>query len=581
MKKNRQLNLFKKNLLMFITPLFVSILVFVILSSVITMTYVNKQIYNNNITLLQKAKENMELTFYDLDSLSISLSTNPDIIVTLKSILYNSRLVDPETLNITRAFLDSYLYQLEYIDSIYVYFENTNNQFLTTTYGVSNITHFYDTEWYDVFLEHSNKSDELYTKVRRIKKYTFEKEGLPVLTLFRKIYSLGSTNSNGVVVMNIKLDYLNSIIESSKVFPEQYIAILDKEGNIISETNTNGFKHKPTEIMKSDNLKKDYITTEINSNSYNISFISFVPKGILHNIPNKIIKISVYLFFISLCLGMVLAYYFTKKSYSFVDSLVKIIDIAKKGEAIPTPPSVINDEYNYIIYNLLSTFIEQNYLKLQLSERVYKQKSMELIALQSQINPHFLYNTLETIHMKALGMSGGPNTLSNMVENLSDILRYSLTNPMNTVTFLEEIENTKSYVSIQQARYKEKFYVNWDYSAKIQDYKILKLILQPLIENSIYHGIKAKEGLCGIKIKIKVKEDSIIIAVIDNGIGISTERLLNIRENLRGNTDYSEEIGLLNIDRRLKLTYGEEYGLYIRSKLGLGTVIYAQLSLNW
>lgn len=577
----KKMKLFTKNLLMFISPLCVSIVVFLILSSLITMTYVKDQVYKNNIALLQKAKENMELAFDDLDAISINFSTNPGIIIALKNILNDPQFVDLQTYDVIKEFLDSYVNQRLYIDSIYVYFENSNNDFLATTQGLVNLDSFYDKAWYDMYTENRNTKNIFYTKVRNIKKYSFEDEGLKVLTLSRKLYAMGSNYNNGVVMLNINIDYINKLLESSKVFPEQYIVILDKDNNIISQTQTNGFDEKGfRNIMKSDKLKNNYFITELNSGNYNMHFVSLVPKGILYSIPNKMMKISIWLFLISICIGILLAYYFTKKSYSFVDYLVKIINTAKKKGTMPTPPTDINDEYNYIIYNLLTTFIEQNYLKVQLSERMYKQKSMELIALQSQINPHFLYNTLETIHMKALGINGGPNDLSMMVENLSDILRYSLANPMQTVTLAEEIENTKSYLSIQQVRYKDKFYVRWDYNEDINEYRILKLILQPLIENCIYHGIKEKDGMCGIKIKIRLKDNKIMVAVIDDGIGISKEKLISINKNLNTDKEFSEQIGLYNIDKRLKLTYGEEYGIRIRSKLNIGTVVYSIIPVS-
>lgn len=214
---------------------------------------------------------------------------------------------------------------------------------------------------------------------------------------------------------------------------------------------------------------------------------------------------------------------------------------------------------------------------IQLSERKFRLKTMQLLALQSQINPHFLYNTLETINWKILSLTKKPSQANQMVENLSDILKYCLDDPLKTVTLDDEIKNTISYVEIQRVRYRDKFDVLWEYNEDETSIKVIKLILQPIIENCIYHGIKEKDGKSLIKIKIFKIQCQLKISVIDNGLGICDENLKIIRQNLEQkddfNNDFTSHIGLYNINKRLKLNYGEEYGVIIRSRQGVGTVV--------
>lgn len=200
-------------------------------------------------------------------------------------------------------------------------------------------------------------------------------------------------------------------------------------------------------------------------------------------------------------------------------------------------------------------------------------QAMELIALQSQINPHFLYNTLHTIYWEVLKLSGKPNIANKMLSNLTDILEYSLSNPNEVISLEEEIKNTRSYIEIQMIRYKDKFEFFWEYDEEVIQYKVIKLMLQPLIENSIYHGIKQKQSKGSIKVKLRLAGSYLKVTVTDTGIGMSRAVLNEVREKLRTEVEYSEHIGLFNTNKRLILRYGPKYGIRVLSKHGLGTVV--------
>lgn len=186
------------------------------------------------------------------------------------------------------------------------------------------------------------------------------------------------------------------------------------------------------------------------------------------------------------------------------------------------------------MYNVIKNFIEKHYLTTRL-------QALELLALQSQINPHFLFNTLEHIYLKTLALTRYPNEVTKMIENLSSILKYSLSNPRSTIFLKDEIKATKAYIDLVKARYKEKFDVIWDYTEDVLDVKVMKLLFQPLIENSIYHGIKPCEKRCGIKIRIRKLKDTsdwLCIWVIDNGIGMSKEKLEEVQGRLSQDFDF-------------------------------------------
>lgn len=217
---------------------------------------------------------------------------------------------------------------------------------------------------------------------------------------------------------------------------------------------------------------------------------------------------------------------------------------------------------------------------------------MEMLVLQSQINPHFLYNTLEVIYWKTLGLTGKSNDASKMIEQLSDVLKYALSDPKHTVLLDKVIRYTEIYLEIQKTRNKNKLNVIWEVEEATRHHKVLKLILQPLIENCIYHGIKEKKGICTIKFNIREMSSFLWIRVIDNGKGMTDERLRMVREMLTAKnsshqddeefpaSDNSNHIGLYNTNKRLKLSYGNQHSLRILSKFGWGTLVEISLPIN-
>lgn len=204
-----------------------------------------------------------------------------------------------------------------------------------------------------------------------------------------------------------------------------------------------------------------------------------------------------------------------------------------------------------------------------------KEREAELNALQSQINPHFLYNTLESISITAL-LNNDMDAV-NMIGILVKFFRYNISKGKEIVEISKEIEHINNYLEIQKYRFKDKFQIFINIDKEIYNYKIIKLALQPLVENSIYHGLERKKGTGSIKI-IGIKENNKVkISIIDDGIGIDPDTLDKLNRTLNksksANVDSSRSIGLQNVHERIQLYFGDEYGLKISSKSGEGTEI--------
>ncbi|MDI9483164.1 MAG: sensor histidine kinase [Bacillota bacterium] len=204
-----------------------------------------------------------------------------------------------------------------------------------------------------------------------------------------------------------------------------------------------------------------------------------------------------------------------------------------------------------------------------ISEQEAKRKS-ELKALQAQINPHFLYNTLDSI----VWMNENKDYVgvTTMVVALSQFFRISISRGRELITVSDEIEHIKSYLIIQKIRYKNKFKFSIEAQPEALGYKTLKLILQPIVENAIYHGVEQlyDEGI--IKINVSIDGDTILFQVTDNGYGIKPDILKDIL-NKKANEKDSGGVGLKNVNERIKLFFGEQYGIEIDSILDVGTTV--------
>ncbi len=578
--------LFLRNFVLFILPLLIPISFLGFFSITLTQRFLRDGIDQSSLRLLTQTRETIEVVFSELDSQRINFNLNAGFISKLKLLLdkdvidFNEQETYDAFVNYMN-FINPPVNAKPYLDSIYVYLDNDRGNFLASNQNIAHLDTFYDTSWYDSYLAMPAKADFM-IEVRDIRKYPFEKEKTHFLTVYAKLYMPGLADAQGIIVMNIKRDYIEGMLQGLASNPDQSILLLDSRGDPIVGANDESLD--PAIVQKLDAEErssfslavsgKTYMVNQIISSKYGLKYLLITPASSLYRLPTQLTYLSILLVFLSLLLGVFFIYLLNRRNYQNLTTIMETFQSAEAGTPIPALPSRIKDEYSYILNNLVRTFIEQSYLKVQLSEKRYRLRTMELMALQSQINPHFLTNTLRAIFWKSIGAMGRQNDVSRMIEYLSSVLQYSLSNCNEMVTLDEEIENTKSYIEIQKMRYKDKFLVDWQYNAAIGDRKVMKLLLQPLIENSIYHGIKEKDCPGLIRIRMSVKDERLRITIADNGAGMDKARFEEVLRRLEEQGEVFEHIGLLNTYRRLRLIYGEGLHFRIQSRHGKGTVVH-------
>lgn len=273
-----------------------------------------------------------------------------------------------------------------------------------------------------------------------------------------------------------------------------------------------------------------------------------------------------------LVLILVFSYYIPLSIARPIRKLSEVTDLVAKGDLTVRSDVRSGAEVN-MLSNSLNTMIDKiNELLGQVTKEQTRLRKAEFELLQAQINPHFLYNTLDAIVW--LAEAGDQKKVVSMVGSLSEFFRTSLNQGKDIVFIKEELQHVRSYLEIQQVRYQDILKYEIHVPEELHKYLIPKITIQPLVENALYHGIKNKRGPGKITITGKPEENFFVIRVEDNGIGISKERLMEVKDGISHKVPTEKDIyGLYNVNERIRLNFGEKYGISIESVYGKGTTV--------
>jgi Predicted signal transduction protein with a C-terminal ATPase domain len=409
------------------------------------------------------------------------------------------------------------------------------------------------------------------------------------LVSFQNYEDISFYDNLGYIISTVNEQFIERMYRSMITDINYNIYIIDDTGKVIShadKSNIRNFINKDY-ISNMDistknghfiikKAKEDLLVTYSKLNTNNWTVISEVPERLLFTDIRTINYYSVILvLFIIVIIALVVMTFINRMITSQLNKLNYAMKKLSGGDMSVQVDINTGDEIQRLangfnsMVRKLKELMEENYMN------GLRRKEAELNALQAQINPHFLYNTLESINWEAMMLSGGSNKVSEMVTALSDLLRLSINKGREIVTFEDEFNHLRSYIIIQKERYSDKFDIEWDVDEELYEYRTLKLILQPLVENSIYHGIELKSEKGLIIIRGKLLEDQIKLEITDNGLGMNFEQLDAVRKSLSdlNNRPDNRGIGLKNVNDRIQLYFGKNYGLKIFSEEGSGTLI--------
>ena len=483
---------------------------------------------------------------------------------------------------------DEYLRYYKELQSIRLHVQNEtmldNSQFILSTQEVEN------TDWH----KQAIKSDG-----RVVWQYVYDNNDKRKYLSLTRLIKMGTAKDWCVLVININDKYLNSIIVDE---PFETIGAID-DGKIVMSLN-NKIKEKKVSSFginsSLQNIKQDKQKITYNEKPSIIISNTFLPNRTsnkfqvysvvpIDEIVNKANVASLNVFII-IMLSLVI-------SITLILFLTKILSeriILLRGEMHKVVMGDFNINKNFegtdeigelhsdltIMIESIKLLIHEVYEeKLQKEQLRSRQKEVKFKMLASQINPHFLYNTLETIRMKA--HCNGQSEIANIVKILAKLMRRNLEVTNKLVSLESEIELMKNYLIIQKFRFGDRVNFEINILCDIKKYAVIPLLFQPIVENAFVHGLEDKEGAGNLIINLEKIQDYLLISVIDNGVGIEKTKLKAITCGLNNfNDEDKHSIGLCNVNQRIKLLYGEDYGLEIESEVNDGTKVSIKLPID-
>lgn len=401
------------------------------------------------------------------------------------------------------------------------------------------------------------------------------------LTLYFPAYSVTKLEtSNGMIIVNLDDDLLQRFGQGDLQYSSN-LYLTDVDGNIVSTQNEETIG---SQIPFWDRIKGSQgmfwrdgrLVSYRRVDDWNFYIINEVPAWSLYQNCFGTILVLVIVTLVTTGVALMLARNITKRLYRPINKVVAKMNDVSKGdlgtriyvEDMDSDGRKLADGFN-IMMDEIDVLMEQ------VKEEQRQYDKMHFVALQAQIQPHFLYNTLECIHWQAL--AGGNEEISTMVKALAQYYRICLSEGKEIIPLTMELEHIRNYLIIQNMRYGNIISFEENVPDQYAYVMVPKLILQPLVENSIYHGIRVKEGVKGkVKIAISESEDSVCLTVSDNGVGMEAERIDYINSHIaetEGNIGY----GITNINKRIELMYGEQYGLHFLPNEGGGICVEIKL----
>lgn len=377
-------------------------------------------------------------------------------------------------------------------------------------------------------------------------------------------HSLWDREGNFIGAVNVEM--YSRILENSmsNILSRNgsYVYVKDKAGQVIYSPIVGSVPESAWD--------KDYCRVERHNKRNDWDIVGVVPLGEYYRSVDEFANV---LWLSMVVITSIMIFVSVKTGTSIVRPIKTLQELMGRAESGDLSVRFQQDGPREIVYlgesfNVMIARLDYNIRQVYIEQKAKRKAEMEI--LQANIKPHFLYNTLDTIHWMAKEYQA--SDIVETVDALATLFRIALSRGSETITVAQEIRHVTSYLQIQKVRYEEMISYEVHVAKNCERLKVQKLILQPLIENAIYHGIKNSGRSGRISICIWKEKKDLFLAVEDDGTGMSPERLKEVQEALKGvKAEANAVYGVFNVHHRIFLNYGEPYGLYLRSEKGSGT----------
>lgn len=569
---------FKNSILGRLTFSFATLIILMsVILSLISYSYsekiISRYINNDNMNLLNQISNNINIVIEQAIALAAIhnfttdykkyLTVNPDN--SIEDII-NTSYVENKILNNSTTF--------EWLNC-HTALIGKNGKIYTD--GIDNFQLSYDEvleqSWYNSALKKPNEI----MWINSHKSFFSNESGNNMFSIVKPI-TQNNVDYNGMLIASLDEKLLYKFYKNS-LNNNNDICIATKDGVIVSASNRNKIGDIVNEsiidfVSESDissgkiSIDKDkYLIMYVKQPKVDWYIIQLFPVKVISNDLQSLKRNIIISACICFIIFFIVAIMISRKMAIPIMNITKHIKnhslpVIKSSSKI-TELNIINKEYTLIISELQDTI---DHLLWEQNER----RKNEIYALQMQINPHFLYNTLNSI--KCLLWTNKIDLIEPTINALVNLLRQTISKDDEFITIEKELDNTKNYIFIQNIRSSNTITTHFYLSEKVKECKIPKLTLQPIVENAIFHGIEPNHGGI-ISINCLLYNDIIKIEIIDNGIGMDKKTIDRILLQKEESTKTFSNIGINNVNQRIKLYFGKEYGLQINSKIGVGTTV--------
>ncbi|MBQ9212042.1 MAG: histidine kinase [Clostridia bacterium] len=522
-----------------------------------------KQLRYDGQMTLDAAVENCDMTLNGLTVQNDLLTGSSRMRMALSRILTNKEIsyTDSVFLYSLRTTLSSMVDGNPTLERIVLWLDDAPRALTSDGPGIEFLSTMTDFSWKEAY---QMMEPEQRIGVRKVT----DGSGLTRVLMIRRMLQ-----THGCAVTYINSDRWIQSLHALLHRQNEYLMVLNSEGELLVSVTNDGrpFHFDQTEIMKlltaqdgtwiqaaGEHFLFDRSTGE------NFILLSGIPRRTMAAAVSEVWRTFLLILLVDLAVVMTLAWVTTRRLTGQMHDIIQMFDDAMHERPVKKPDfRKHRDESDIIMDNIIYMYLKDNALRDRVEEAVLRKENAELMALQLQINPHFLYNTLQTMDFAILTGKADKQELSDVFHDLSGILKYALSSPQEPVVLADELDCLKRYVDIQRYRFGDQFVLYIEMEEKLKQAQVFRMMLQPLVENSMIHGLNGLKERGYIWVRAARNGDRLTVSVTDSGAGMTEEERIKLLKTI--NDAGSRSIGLTNLNRRLILSYGKESALRIDS----------------
>jgi two-component system, sensor histidine kinase YesM len=565
-------NIRYKLMLLMLSVMILPLLILIIFSINVSQSNFEKEVVNSNEARINLAGKYLDEKLTESDNILFASLIDEKLIPSISQINDENIPLNFSTLAYIQDKLFSIYYGNKHVNAVSIYAKESQTVYSIkeADFKVSKINQLNGTAWSNLGVRPN---------------YSFESK-LPNqgFSLTRSIIRFENREIVGGISLEMNWNIIDSVIEMLESEPESSVFVIDRQGHILYNPNlgkkTSVDFQKIVKQMNDSNknisylkMNKGYVFFKKAFNN-KVAIVKVVPESMLLNGVTKTLIVGIIISALSILLTVILSIVISLRTTKPIIKLVHAMNEVGESNLNVSIETERIDEIGLLEKRFSSMVYRINELINKEYKSEIETRNAQFMALQAQINPHFLYNTLQLVG--GMAVSHKANEIYSVISALSDMFRYITGKQGNMVLIDREIEHIKNYLYIQNMRFEGKVQTDLYIEEGTEGYTIPMLTIQPIVENVFNHGFEQKKGLWKLSIDVQKVFDDIEITITDNGVGIPEEKLDDLMEQMKGipySLNTKGSIGIKNVAARIRLYFGNDYGLDISSTVGKGTIV--------